>query len=83
MLALQVSADLGFDIAVSEREEAFCQSLSLHRKSRALSVTRCHGLSLSESDRMELNVAICVLDDALAEFRATLVSHMVRIGSNL
>ena len=54
-----------------------------HRKRRALLVTRCHGLSLSESDRIELNVAICVFDDALAEFRATLVSHMVRIGSNL
>ena len=79
MLALQVAANRGFDIAPADCEKAFCQSLHLRRKRGPLLVTPCHGSGVSDN-LIEFNVAFYGLDDALAEFRTTLTSHLIQVG---
>ena len=77
-VALQVATNLGFHVAACD--EAFCQSRPLFLKRGPVFVTPCHGLGLSDTDLIELNVAVDGLDDAPAEFRATLTSHLIQFG---
>ena len=59
MLALQITANLGFDLAVGNCEEEFCQSRPLQRQRGPLFVTPCHGLGLSPEVLIELRIAGC------------------------
>ena len=77
MAFLQVSLNLGHDLAFADVKNAFCQSNKLHRPNGPLYAEPCEGLKLPRGAIIAIEVPVYGLDDAPAAWRQTVVQHLI------
>ena len=80
MAFCQTGLNLGHAFSFSDVANAFCQSRPLKRPKGPLYAKPCEGLGLSPGDLIVIEVPVYGLDDAPAEWRATVVDFLQEQG---
>ena len=80
MAFCQTGLNLNHVFSFSDVKNAFCQSRKLRRPNGPLYAKPCDGLGLEKDDLIVIDVPVYGLDDAPAEWRATVVEFLLEQG---
>ncbi|CAE6953093.1 GIP [Symbiodinium sp. CCMP2592] len=80
MAFCQTGLNLGHKFSFSDVKNAFCQSRKLRRARGPLYAKPCEGLGLEPGDLIVIEVPVYGLDDAPAEWRATVIEFLQEQG---